>query len=108
MDDDRVRSIVAVLEDACLQVEEELRHINADLHHVQECVQRYGDVFIAPVRYLTQLRENKLLRFREIIAQLEGLKTQIDCSEALLQSLNTSHPVALIATDASTISTRRR
>jgi hypothetical protein len=96
MDDDRVRSIVGTLEDACTQIEGELQIINTDLEHAAVCVRRYGDVYLAPLKYLHQLRENKHLRFREIIAQLEGLKTQLDCSNALLNSLNTSQPLTLV------------
>ena len=95
-DDERVRSIVATLEDACTTLEAELQIINADLIHATECVRRYGDVYLTPMKYLTQLRDNKHLRFREIIAQLEGLKTQLECSSALLTTLSASQPLALI------------
>ena len=109
MDDDRVRSIVQTLEDGCAQIEQELQIINADLQHASECLRRYGDVYVAPVRYLTQLRDNKLLRYKEIIGQLEGLKTQLDCSNALLASLSTAQPLALVpvASPAPTAGSRR-
>jgi hypothetical protein len=96
MDDERVKSIVATLEGACTQLETELHTINADLEHASVCVRRYGDIYLAPLKYLTQLRDNKLARLREIISQLEGLKTQLDCSNALLHTLNASQPLALV------------
>lgn len=96
MDDERVTSITATLESACVQIESELNIINDDIVRTTECVRRYGDVYVTPLKYLTQLRDNKRLRYKEIIAQLEGLKTQIECSNALLQSLNASQPLTLV------------
>lgn len=94
--DEKVFSIVATLEAACGTLQAEIQAINADLAYSTEALQRYGDIYAPPVRYLTQLRENKLLRFREIIGQLEALKTQIDCSAKLLMSLNSNQPVTIV------------
>lgn len=79
-----------------MQIEGELQLINSDLAHAAECVRRYGDVYVAPLRYLTQLRDNKHLRFREIVSQLEGLKTQLDCSAQLLNNLTAYQPLTLV------------
>ncbi len=94
--DERVYSILSTLEQACTTLEAELRIINEDILHANEQVKRYGDIFVPPVRYLTQLRENKLLRFKEIIGQLEALKTQMDCSASLLATLNAAQPVTIV------------
>lgn len=101
--DDKVFSIVSTLEAACCAIESDIRVINEDVHHVTESVKRYGDIFVPPLRYLTQLRENKILRFREIIGQLEALKTQMDCSVTLLASLNASKPVTIVQPSSSSI-----
>ena len=96
MDDDRVLSIVRTLQEGCQHIDSELRIIDADLAQAAICVERYGDVFLAPYNYLRHLRRNKELRYKEIVAQLEGLQTQLDCSHALLQSTIVSNPVAVI------------
>ena len=94
--DANVNAIVQTLEAACQQIEMEMEIINEDLAHAAECVKRYGDVYLPPLRYLTQLRDNKRLRFKELVGQLEGLKTQIDCTATLLRTLNTAAPLTLV------------
>lgn len=86
--DQRVVDIVVSLESAAAHIEAELQVINADLQHTATNLERYGEIFLAPFRYMSQLREAKKLRYREIIGQLETLKTQIDSSAQLLQVLN--------------------
>lgn len=96
MADDRVLSIVNTLDQACVTIEAELQQINDDLDHCAKMVNLYGDIFAAPLRYLAQLRENKRLRYKEIIGQLEALKTQLDNSSSLLNVLNVSHPLTVV------------
>ena len=94
--DEKVLSVVHTLQVACQQLDAEMRIINEDLATTAEQLKRYGDIFLAPVKYLTQLRENKRLRYKEIVGQLEALKTQMECSASLLAALNTSQPVTLV------------
>lgn len=85
--DERVVHIVESLEAACSVIEAELEVINVDLAHAEDACRRYGEVFLAPCRYLTQLRENKKMRFREILGELEALKVQVESSQQLLAVL---------------------
>jgi hypothetical protein len=98
MSDDQVLSVVDTLEKMCVQIESELQIINEDIAHTAECVRRYGDVYAGPLRYLCQLRDNKKLRFQELIGQLEALRTQLESSSQLVAALNKSQPVSFVHT----------
>lgn len=100
MSDGHVLQIVESLEGACRLIEAELEVINADLANAEDCARRYGEVFLGPTRYLVQLRENKKMRYREIIGELEALKLQVESSTKLLsvlQSGGSSRPAAVAA-----------
>lgn len=89
--DKRIADIVMSLESSCFQIEAELQVLNADLQHTTECLQRYGDVYLPAYRFLASQRDAKKIRYKEIIAQLEAIKAQVDASQQLLSSLQTSN-----------------
>ena len=77
-------------ESSCFQIEAELQTLNVDLQHTYDCLQRHGDVFLPAYRHLFNARETKKIRYREIISQLEAIKAQVDASQSLLHSLQSS------------------
>jgi hypothetical protein len=85
--DEEVFRIVSSLEGAACVIEAELEVINRDLRTAEDNCKRYGEVFLAPCRFLTQLRENKKLRFREIVGELEKLQIQLEASSSLVSVL---------------------
>ena len=94
--DQRILDITASLERAAGVIEQELLVINVDLSRTQECLARYGDVYLAPYRYLVQVRDSKKQRFAEIIQELEQLRLQVHTSELLLNSLNGGNGAAVV------------
>lgn len=86
--DQRILALAASLESSALDIERELLVINVDLSRTQECLARYGDIYLAPYRYLVQVRDSKKQRFAEVIQELEKLRLQVASSELLLHSLN--------------------
>ena len=88
LSDAHVQNVVASLEAAASVIESELRIINVDLSHAEDCVRKYGEVFAAPAGYLRALRDEKKSKYRSIIAELEGLLSQVRTSAILLEKLN--------------------
>jgi N-glycosylase/DNA lyase len=86
--DEEVFRIVSSLEGSARVIEAEIEVINRDIRGTEDSCKRYGEVFVAPCRFLIQLREDKKMRFREIVSKLETLQMQLESSSDLVTVLN--------------------
>lgn len=101
MDDQIVLSMAQTLETETQRLNQELRTIAADMEVIAGKQRRYGDVFLAPLQYLAQLRQHKELRLQEISNQLASLQAQLDNSAALLSILQSQGRTATIVRPSS-------
>ncbi len=96
MDDQVVLSMAQTLEMETQRLTGELRTIAHDMEVVAAKQRRYGDIFLAPLQYLSQLRQHKELRLQEIQNQMGALQAQLDNSAQLLQILQNTGRTATI------------
>lgn len=81
----------------------ELQTIANDIEVVAAKQRRYGDVFLAPLQYLQQLRQHKELRLSEISAQMTALQAQLDNSAQLLAILQSAGRTATVVRPTSSV-----
>ena len=96
MDDGVVLSMSQTLEAETIRLNGEIRTIANDMEVVAAKQRRYGDVFLAPLQYLQQLRQHKELRLQEIANQLSALNAQLENSAQLLSILQNAGRTAAI------------
>ena len=96
MDDHAVLTMAQTLEQETIRLNGELRTIANDTEITAQKQRRYGDVFLAPLQYLQQLRQHKELRLTEIASQLQALQAQLDNSAQLLSILQNQGRTATI------------
>lgn len=96
MDDQVVLSMASTLEMETQRLNQELRTISNDMEVIAAKQRRYGDIFLAPLQYLSQLRQHKELRLQEISNQMTALQSQLDNSAQLLQILQNAGRTATI------------
>ncbi len=96
MDDQVVLSMASTLEMETQRLNQELRTISNDMEVIAAKQRRYGDIFLAPLQYLSQLRQHKELRLQEISNQMSALQSQLDNSAQLLAILQNAGRTATI------------
>ena len=96
MDDQVVLSMAQTLDMETNRLTGELKTITHDMEVVAAKQRRYGDVFLAPLQYLQQLRQHKELRLQEIQNQMSALQAQLDNSAQLLQVLQNTGRTATV------------
>ncbi len=89
--DPRVADLVRTLELSCDSLEADIARINLDLKYQEECYARYNsEAFVASIRYLMGLRDDKKMQFRLVIEKLEGLKHNIETSSLLMSQIQSA------------------